>query len=519
MLDAKFKKILSIALLALTACGSESAQEARNEAAKAVEATKAAVQEHATAAAESAKAATAAAKAKAGEAADKLADSRDAAKQQIGAAASAALRFAADTKEDLDVALGAELERLDGKKAELDAKLAAASEDVRSRFVLFAAAVDVKRSIFDTKASEFSAADDDAWVNLQPGLESSLANIEKSIDKASQLVDKAIEDQSPSGPSADWHPAPPRELFEIVKVVDGDTIHIMRNGKKEKLRLLSVDTEEKLSGQPYSEAKPETLYGEETKLWAIDLFAALEDEDGVSHLGLLFPNGEEEYDVYGRLLCEVILPDGTDYDLQLVKEGRSPYFMKYGYSRICHAAFEAAELEAREKKLGIWNPDCNKPAAEGEPWHKRNYDEIIPWWRARADAVEAFRQQQKANPESAVSAEDQAGMEAAVKRCDLTGYMVSVFGVVDRTFDEDDGSLTLLFRTPKGQTAFRAHIPAALRANYEKLDLQHRNEALRQNYLFAVGKLVNGERGFDITITDAHSLRLGAPDPVIPEAK
>ena len=35
----------------------------------------------------------------------------------------------------------------------------------------------------------------------------------------------------------------PEKLFTVERVVDGDTIYIQRNGEREKLRLLSVDTE------------------------------------------------------------------------------------------------------------------------------------------------------------------------------------------------------------------------------------------------------------------------------------
>ena len=47
--------------------------------------------------------------------------------------------------------------------------------------------------------------------------------------------------------------------FEVAQVVDADTIHVHRDDKVEKLRLLSVDTEERQWGrQGYSSSKPET---------------------------------------------------------------------------------------------------------------------------------------------------------------------------------------------------------------------------------------------------------------------
>ena len=60
-------------------------------------------------------------------------------------------------------------------------------------------------------------------------------------------------------------------------------------------------------------------------------------------------------------------------------------------------------------------------------------------------------------------------------------------------------------------------MPQNLRSDYAHLELQDRNQAERQNYLYVVGKPVHGARGIEITVTDQHSVQLGAPDPVYPE--
>ena len=39
-----------------------------------------------------------------------------------------------------------------------------------------------------------------------------------------------------------------------------------------------------------------------------------------------------------------------------MEKGKSPYFNKYGNSRICHEAFGAAQERARSARLGIWDP-------------------------------------------------------------------------------------------------------------------------------------------------------------------
>lgn len=500
---------LALGLIPLLAgCGSDAAKDASQKAQAAVEQAGETAREQLEAAGASAKAATEAAK-------ESLASAKDDVEAALGTAAESVQRFMAGSKDELVDQVEVQLANLDVRRTELEAALANVSEAAKLQMTLVLAKLDTKRKTFETKLAGLKQAGVDKWAGLQPDIEERLGKLEADLDKADAQLAELLGEQTQT--STDWHPGPPKELFEVVKVVDGDTIHIKRGDGIDKLRLLSVDTEEKLSGAPFNESKPETLYGEETKLWAIDYFAGLAGEDGVTRVGVLFPNGEEEYDVYGRLLCHVILPDGTDYNLKLVEEGRSPYFMKYGYSRLCHGAFEAAEERARAAQLGVWNPETNKPANANDPWHKRDYDSIVPWWRARAQAIKAFREQKAQASHAVFSSEDEEGMAAGVEFCEQTGYLVSVFGAVDRTFEEADGSLTLLLRALKDQTAFRAHIPAELRPEYAALDLENRTEAGKQNYLFVVGELERGSRGFDIWATDKFGVRLGAPDPIIPE--
>jgi len=314
-------------------------------------------------------------------------------------------------------------------------------------------------------------------------------------------------------PAAPAAPAPPAELYEVVQVVDGDTIHVLRDGEREKLRLLSVDTEEKLApGMTASPSKPQTVFGEETALWARELFAALarEQAGGVARVGLRFPPGPERRDVYGRLLCHVLLPDGTDFNLLLVELGKSPYFDKYGRSRICHEAFVAAQERARARRLGIWDPRTNVPSDPAAPAAVRPYARLLPWWRARSDAIEDFRR--RAGPR-VIEAEDADALAAAAR---LTGE-VEVFGEPERFFDESDGSLTVLFRASERGRAFRARIPAAARAAHEALELRALARELRQNFVYVSGDLVGGERGLEIVTSSPGQWRRAGPEPRLDE--
>ena len=302
--------------------------------------------------------------------------------------------------------------------------------------------------------------------------------------------------------------------YEVKRVVDGDTIHILRDGETVKLRLLSVDTEEKITGRPnLSPTKPETLYGQECTEWAQAFFDDLAEGDAAPRVSLAFPDGREESDIYGRLLCHVILPDGTDFNLLLVQTGRSPYFNKYGNSRICHEAFVKAQAEAREKQLGIWNPATNTPEEEGDPAAKRPYDQLLPWWQARADAIDAYRAAHAADPTGVVAADDPAALGAAFAK---QGGKVRVFGSIDRFFDEDDGSLTVLFRSPSKTDAFRAVVPPPARAGLEDLDLRGTTGEFRQNFLYVEGRLYRGPRGWQMVAAKPEQWAVAEPSSAAP---
>lgn len=337
------------------------------------------------------------------------------------------------------------------------------------------------------------------------------------------LAPACFQDPAPPAPSTEppavtatptpARPAVATELYEVVKVVDGDTIHVLRGDTVEKLRLLSVDTEERIRpGQKQDPNKPMTLFGEECALWAADLFADLAGEDGKTRVRLLFPDGKESRGTFGRLLCHVILEDGRDFNLMLVQLGKSPYYNKYGNSRIAHADFVAAQAHAREKQLGIWNPKVNEPETPGTPVYKRNYDELMIWWQARADAIDAYDLKCAEEPFSIFSSEDHELLDLA----QLMGDEVRVFATIDRIFEEQDGSRTLLLRASEKDKALRVRVPAGSIEALKPAELDALTEYGRQNYAYFRGKITTGERGFELILTDPAQVERGGPEPVMP---
>ena len=179
------------------------------------------------------------------------------------------------------------------------------------------------------------------------------------------------------------------EGLKLTKVVDGDTVKVEIDGKEESLRLGCLDTEESWPGG----SKPVTRAGHLASKWAKQYFGA--NQDG-------FPTDDIRVDIefdtndpvnvclkkhrgnFGRLIC-YIYKGSENYNLKAVEQGWSPYFVKYGQSRLHQSEFLAAEAKAQSENIAIWNPATN---VEGQ---KRDYNQLIPWWNMRAGVVRDYR--------------------------------------------------------------------------------------------------------------------------------
>ncbi len=208
--------------------------------------------------------------------------------------------------------------------------------------------------------------------------------------------------------------------LKLTKVVDGDTFKVEINGKVESLRLCCLDTEESWAGG----SKPVTNAGKLASKWAKSYF-------GVNQEG--FPgNGDEiildiEFDTndpvpvclkkhrgnFGRLICYVHKGD-ENYNLKAVENGWSPYFVKYGRSRLYHEEFLEAEANAQSSRFAIWDPTTN---AAG---NSRSYGDLIPWWYLRDSVVQGYRQSGIHAGVKSVRLDYEDIIEAAMSNCEVT---------------------------------------------------------------------------------------------------
>jgi micrococcal nuclease len=136
------------------------------------------------------------------------------------------------------------------------------------------------------------------------------------------------------------------QLYEVVKVIDGDTIDIRINDKIERLRLIGINTPETVDPR-----KPVECFGKQ----ASEKARALLDGKQVS---IESDSTQGERDKYNRLLRYVFLEDGTNLNLLMIREGYAyeyTYDLPYKYQN----EFKQAQKYAEENELGLWNT-CEK---------------------------------------------------------------------------------------------------------------------------------------------------------------
>ena len=93
----------------------------------------------------------------------------------------------------------------------------------------------------------------------------------------------------------------------VVRILDGDTIEVLHNQHPERIRLRGIDCPEK--GQ---------AFGKRAKQAASELA-----------FGKVVTVQTHGKDKYGRAIGDVILPDGMNFNQELVKQGWCWWYRKY----------------------------------------------------------------------------------------------------------------------------------------------------------------------------------------------
>lgn len=144
------------------------------------------------------------------------------------------------------------------------------------------------------------------------------------------------------------------EEATVVRVVDGDTIHVEINGEKKKVRLILVDTPETKHPR-----KPVEFYGKEASAYTTH------ELDGKT---VYLEKDVSDTDRYGRLLRYVWLdiPEGKDLEKDLREKCFNAKLLLQGYANLYTFPpdvkyvdyFRFFEKSAREAGLGLWNAEA-----------------------------------------------------------------------------------------------------------------------------------------------------------------
>lgn len=134
-----------------------------------------------------------------------------------------------------------------------------------------------------------------------------------------------------------------RIYYPVTEIIDGDTIVIEDEGKKEQIRLLGINTPE-IGNQP-------ECYGLEAKQKMENLLTN-------QKVFLLADFKNTNRDIYGRLLRYVYLEDNTQINGLLVKEGYARVYDHFSLAYFNY--FKKLELKAKTEKKGLWK-NCATP--------------------------------------------------------------------------------------------------------------------------------------------------------------
>jgi micrococcal nuclease len=127
----------------------------------------------------------------------------------------------------------------------------------------------------------------------------------------------------------------------VVKVVDGDTIHVLVGGRREKVRYIGVDTPE-----THHPTKPVQCYGARASAF---------NERLVGGERVRLVRDVEERDRFGRLLAYVYrVRDGLFVNAELARLGYAHTLTIAPDVRYA-ARFAALAREAREAGRGLWS--------------------------------------------------------------------------------------------------------------------------------------------------------------------
>lgn len=142
-------------------------------------------------------------------------------------------------------------------------------------------------------------------------------------------------------------------FYPVSKVTDGDTFEVEIDGKKEKVRMLAIDTPEKWESNKLNKDVERTGNDKKTIKKLGELSSNYTKKLISGKKVRLEPDPtNDDRDRYDRLLRYVYLEDGTFVNLKIVEDGYANAYTRFPITK--KDEFIQAERKARENKRGLW---------------------------------------------------------------------------------------------------------------------------------------------------------------------
>ena len=161
------------------------------------------------------------------------------------------------------------------------------------------------------------------------------------LDIPREDIEEVVHEQFEKVASGQVGQAENDQSYQVVSVIDGDTIKVLQGGEIATVRLVGIDAPE----TKYSE-RGEECYGEESMREAAEL---LED----SYVTLELDGTQASKDKYGRILAYVRMEDGRDFGQVMIEGG---FAQEYTYDNPYQhqQTYQMAEESARAAVAGLW---------------------------------------------------------------------------------------------------------------------------------------------------------------------
>ncbi len=150
---------------------------------------------------------------------------------------------------------------------------------------------------------------------------------------------------------------------KVHRVIDGDTVHVYCNDRKEKLRLVGIDTPE--TKHPF---KPVEYYGPEASKRAKSLMP----KGTLVWLayGKRPQRGKKPRGKYGRLLTYIFTQDTKMFNAGMIRDGFAFAMRRYPHTYMDR--FIALENKAKQARRGMWSdPAKVRECVEGDKAYRR----------------------------------------------------------------------------------------------------------------------------------------------------